>query len=81
MKGEEHQEVVLLQGVDTRPLGELQANHDRPVLKALALRACPGADVRSSVRYDGQFPLFAVAGLQADVVLVSDQLIPTKVAN
>jgi hypothetical protein len=63
MKGEEHQEVVLLQGVDKRSLGELQAHHDRPVLKALAQRACPGADVRRSVRYDGQFPLFAVASL------------------
>src|SRR5512132_2698196 len=65
---EEHQELVLLQGIDERPLGELQAYRHGPAGKALAQRASPFLDRLRAMRQDGKLPFFIVGNLQTNVV-------------
>jgi hypothetical protein len=59
---------MLLQRVDERPLGELQAHRHRPALKALSERARPLIDGFGTMWQDSKLSLLSVSNLQTDVV-------------
>ena len=66
---EQDQEIVLLQCVDERPLGELQAYRHGPTLKALSERASPLLDGVGTMNQDVKLSPLGVGNLQADIVL------------
>lgn len=65
---EEDEEVVLLQRLHERPLGQLQRDGDGAA-EALVHRACPLLDSIDPMRQAIKLWLLAIGGLQTDVVL------------
>ena len=64
----QHQEVVLLQGIDQRSLADLQTHGDGSATKALFQPTRPLRDGLGPVEQDATFPLVTVRRLQADIV-------------
>ena len=59
---------MLLQRVDERPLGQLQAHGHRSALKALSERASPLLDGVGAMNQDVKLSLLSVGNLQTDIV-------------
>jgi hypothetical protein len=68
MDREEHQKVVLLQGIDERALGKLEAHGNGLPLEALSQCTRPRLDGIGAVGYDAGLSPSGVGGLQADLV-------------
>lgn len=81
MGREEHQKVVLLQGIDERALGELQAHGNGLPLEALSQCTRPRLDGIGAVGQDAGLSSSGVGCLRADIVFGMAQSMPMKAAN
>jgi hypothetical protein len=66
---EQDQEIVLLQRIDQRPLGELQAHRHGPTLEAFSERASPLINGIGTMNQDVKLSRVGIGNLQADIVL------------